>query len=144
MTGDEDAHVATIVASDAGQSKLGQQWIQPVEMVQAVVVSTVVAQQRFEATQSSMVMGDVTEQIQVNANEMIQVKDEEITMFSVCSGIGSAQMAIERGGLPVRTIGVCETDPDCVELFKEAFPGIPVYGDMRFVITALEQGDLVL
>ena len=53
-------------------------------------------------------------------------------------------MAIERGGLPVKTIGVCETDPDCVELFKEAFPGIPVYGDMCFVITAMEQGDLVL
>ena len=96
------------------------------------------AQQRFEASQSSSVVSDVTEQIQVNANERIEVKDEEITMFSVCSGIGSAQMAIERGGLPVRTIGVCETDPDCVDLFKEAFPGIPVCGDMRFVITAME------
>ena len=151
MTGDDDAHVATIVVnsneySKHGQqySQVGQQWIQPMATVQAVVVSTVVARQRIEATQSSTVMGDVTEQIQVHANERIQVKDEEITMFSVCAGVGSAQMAIERGGLPVKTIGICETDPDCVEIFKEAFPEIPVYGDMRFVITALEQGDLVL
>ena len=94
VTGDDDAHVATIVANDREYSKQGKQYsklekqlIQPVEIVQAVVVSTVVATLRIEATQSSTVMGDVTEQIQVNANETIQMKDEEITMFSVCSGI---------------------------------------------------------
>ena len=56
VTGDDDAHVAMIVANNTeyskqGQqySKLEQQWIQPVEIVQAVVVSTVVATLRIEA-----------------------------------------------------------------------------------------------
>jgi site-specific DNA-cytosine methylase len=89
-------------------------------------------------------MCDVTPQILVDNNTTIAVDDNEITLFSVCAGIGSGQMAIERAGLPVKRIGICETDSDCVELFQEAFPGIPVYGDMRFVITALEQGDLYL
>jgi site-specific DNA-cytosine methylase len=67
-------------------------------------------------------------------------------MFSVCSGIGSAQMAVERAGLPIKTIGACEVDPDCVEVFSEAFPGVPVYGDVRTVIQAMhiEQKGLIL
>ena len=102
-----------------------------------MVVSTVVAQQRFEKTQHSAIICDVTPQLQVDDNTTITVEDNEITLFSVCAGIGSGQMAIERAGLHVKTISVCDTDPDCVELFKDAFPGVPVYGDMRFVITAM-------
>jgi len=137
---DVDANVQTIGATCSTRPT----WLTEGGEEEVVIVSTVEAQQRFEATQQSASLCDFTKQISVESVKPNLKVDQELTMFSVCSGIGSGQMAIERAGLPIKTIGVCETDPDCAELFKEAFPDIPVYGDMRFVIAAIENKDLVL
>jgi hypothetical protein len=52
-------------------------------------VSTVEAQQRFEATQQSASLCNFTTQISVESVKPNVKADQELTMFSVCSGIGS-------------------------------------------------------
>ena len=109
-----------------------------------VLCSPVEATDRFTRVHGDPWSCDVTEQFKPRTARVEAVVDQQLTMFSVCSGIGSAQMAVERAGLPIKTIGACEVDPDCVEVFSEAFPGVPVYGDVRTVIQAIEQKDLIL
>ena len=110
MMADDDANVASLFSLSSTRTEW---WISEKEVDERVVVSTVVAQQRFAKSQHSTIICDVTPQLRVDNNTTIAVEDNEITVFSVCAGIGSGQIAIERAGLPVRTIGVCDTDLDC-------------------------------
>jgi hypothetical protein len=42
---------------------------------------------------------------------------DRLTMFSVCAGIGSGQMAVKHAGLAVDTIGICEIDEERIAIF---------------------------
>ena len=69
---------------------------------------------------------------------------DRITMFSVCAGIGSGQMAVKQAGLAVDTIGICEGDEEQIAIFPQENPGVPVYGDIGVVLEAVLAGDLLL
>ena len=69
---------------------------------------------------------------------------DRLSLFSVCSGIGSGQMAVEHEGLKIDTIGVCEVDPERIAIFSKAFPNVPVYGDIGVVLEAVLCGDLII
>ena len=50
------------------------------------------------------------------------------TLYSVCAGIGSSMQAIERYGLPIETIGCCESDPEVAAVLARYFQTCQIMG----------------
>jgi DNA (cytosine-5)-methyltransferase 1 len=56
---------------------------------------------------------------------------DAVNVLDLFSGIGGFSLGLERAGM--RTVAFCECDPYAVRVLNRAWPGVPVYPDVRTI-----------
>lgn len=56
------------------------------------------------------------------------MSESQMNVLDLFSGIGGFSLGLERAGM--RTVAFCESDADCVEVLRDQWPHVPVFGNV--------------